>query len=516
MTGNRSAIEMKQLMEHHKFIVNTDRKSLHCQIKTLVQRAQAVASKELEKRRAALKHLLDSEDTAYMEEYANKIKSQSAENIKQRQVTMQKIKDENAKKEHQLLKAKRIQQYMNSCYEIREALRHQEMQNVKECQLEQILEKQHAFRRQQEEDKFWLKVEQKNEEAAMGRLQEEERLKKLLVQHTSAMLKIQVNELEKKKEEQRQQKLEEKQKIRDHLEELRLEEFDSKHGGKSSKVLEYRKELSEMMAQKQIQREKEQAELVEYQRKTVNELSRIETQEAHAILEKKKALHKATIDYIQYVKRMRKLELQQQRMYDERIEDFHRLEICTKTNMQREKERKTSLAEKCYAELQQQICEQRERRLREEAEQRECKILENRFARTEISRKEILDQRRKNREDLDKQITEIRRIRQEEAAKFVCELTKATNDVEFCTQLAKEYLRDGIDYLEPHANWRLISDPMKPCVSYPRPRQVIKHERKEDKKALKPEENLTMSAYANNFCDGRGDEGAKKLNNIVL
>ncbi|XP_061386547.1 trichohyalin-like, partial [Musca vetustissima] len=454
---------MKHLLDHHAFIVNTDRKSLFAQIKTMVSQAQEVALKELNQRRNALKELLEREDKIYEEEFANKVKSRMDDDRKQRKEILLQIKEENARNEQEFLKTKRIQQYMNSCYEIREAVRHREMLKVKECQQEQILEKERALRRQQQEEGYWLKVQQKNIEEMDRQQRQEESLKKSLTRHVADTLKVQLVELEEKRDKIRQEKLEEKQQLDVLLEEIRLEEFDRKHRGISPKILKYRQELLDMISEKQIHHQKEQMEHIEIHQEILKAISEMDAKESRDLMEKKKALHKATIDYIKYVKHMRDIERQQLEMYNNRIDDLYRVDNCTKRNIQRERERKARLAEKCFAELRKQIQEQCKRRLREEAEQRECKILENRFVREEKSRQQIIEERQRHRRELDNQIQQLKRIQSEEEAKFNKDLERASNDPEFCSQLAGQYISEGIDYLEPHANWRLLSGPSKPC-----------------------------------------------------
>lgn len=428
----------------------------------MVQQAQDVAFKELNQRRSALKKLLECEDKIYEEEFANKVKSRIDEDIRQRKDTLLKIKEESANNEREFLKKKRVQQYMNSCYEIRESLRRQEVQNVKECQLEQMLEKERALRRQRQEDEYWKKVQQKNIEFNDLQQRQEDSLKKALVQKLSDTRKIQLEELEEKRELKRQEKLEEKQNLEALLEDMRLDEFNRKNRRELAKVAEYRKALLDMMTEKQEQREKEKQEQTKLHHEMISEISNLEDEKTTGVLEKKKAFRKATLDFIKYVKGMREIDQQQQRMYNERIDDLHRVDMCTKKNIQSEKERKARLAEEYYADLRKQICEQQARRLRDEAEQRESKILENRFVHDDISREQINERRCKYRADLDKQIAEINRKREEDLVKFNRDLKRASNDPELCSELAEQYIRDGIDYLEPHANWRLLSNSFTP------------------------------------------------------
>uniref|UniRef100_A0A1I8MHQ1 Trichohyalin-plectin-homology domain-containing protein n=1 Tax=Musca domestica TaxID=7370 RepID=A0A1I8MHQ1_MUSDO len=465
----------------------------------MVSQAQYVALNELNQRRSNLKELLEREDKIYEEEFANKVKSRMDDDRKQRKEILLQIKEENVRNEQEFLQNKRVQQYMNSCYEIREAVRHREMLKVKECQQEQILEKERALRRQQQEDDYWLKVQKRNM-AAMDRQQrQEESLKKSLTKHVSDTLKVQLIELEEKKERMCQEKLEEKQQLDAILEELRLEEFDRRHRGVSPKILEYRKELLDMISKKQIQHQQEQKEHLEYHKQMLQQISQQEAKEAKELREKKKALHKATMDYIKYVKHLREIEQQQLQMYDERMNDLYRVDLCTKRNIRREKERKARLAEECFAELRKQIQEQCERRLREEAEQRECKILENRFVRAEKSRQQILEERHRNRLDLDNQIKVLKNIQAEEESKFNEDLERASNDPEFCSELAKQYIREDMDYLEPHANWRLLTGPSKTCC--PTTVTVKGHNKMSDEKLRN--ENQTDCQYK--CIDGRGD-----------
>ncbi|KAM7361437.1 uncharacterized protein ACRADG_011923 [Cochliomyia hominivorax] len=451
--------ELKQLTDHHDFIVSTDRRSLYTQIKSLVHQAQEVASQELNQRRNNLKLLLEYEDKIYEEEFANKVKSRIDEDIRERKVTLLKIKEENTRNELEFLKSKRIQQYMNSCYVIREALRRKETQNIKECQLEQMLEQERAQRREQESEEYWHKVQNTNLKVMDDRQKEEECLKEALVQHVANERKLQIELLEKKREKEKQEKLEEKRKLDELLEQIRLEEFDQKLLGKSPHIAEYRQELLKMIDEKKALQQKEKQEEADAHRKMIKEIKRLELEDSIAAKEKKKAFYKATLEFIKFVKGVRQIEEKEEKLVHERIEELRRLDMCTKNNILRERQRKARIAEQCYAELREQICEQYKNRLKEEAEYKENKWLENRFIHKEITRDEILARKRKNREDLEKQIEEIQNLRQQEQVDFSNNLKRASNDPKYCSELAEEYIKEGIDYLEPHPNWRILACP---------------------------------------------------------
>lgn len=499
--------ELKQLTDHHAFIATTDRKSLYTQIKNLVHQAQEVASKELNQRRNTLKLLLEYEDKIYEEEFANKVKSRIDEDIRERKDILLKIKEESTKNELEFLKSKRIQQYMNSCYEIREALRLKEMQNVKECQLEQMLDKERAIKKEQDLEKYWLQVQNINLQIMDAHQQKEHCLKKSLVKHVADTRKLQLEELKERRDKELQEKLEEKRNLNALLEELRLEEFDRKMQGKSSKVTDYRNELLKMMKEKEAAYKKELQEEADLHRKMISEIARIEAEETAAAKEKKKAFHKAIVEFIKFVKEMRQLEEQHQEMLDKRSEDLRRVDMCTKNNIFLERQRKARVAEKCYAELKQQICEQYEKRLREEAEYRENKMLENSFVHKEITREEIIMQKQRNREELDKQIEELKRLRENEKDNFSNDLKKASNDPEFCAELAKQYINEGIDYLEPHANWRLLACSSNKYVPKPPARSLeeLLGQGAIPKKCIEPCGCINKGT-GKNVNDGRGDE----------
>uniref|UniRef100_A0A1B0ACN6 Trichohyalin-plectin-homology domain-containing protein n=1 Tax=Glossina pallidipes TaxID=7398 RepID=A0A1B0ACN6_GLOPL len=508
--------EEKQLQYHHEFIVSSDRKSLFTQIKNLVARAQDIANKELSERRIALQKLIEYEDKIYEEEFASKVKSRIDEDIKERKDALLKIKEESAKHELEFLKSKRIQQYMNSCYEIREALRRQEMQNVQICQLEQIVEKERAIKRERDLEKYWRNVQKTRLDREDCLLREESCLKKALAKDITETLNIQMEEREEKREELHREKLEEKRKLDALLEEIRLEEFDARLQGTPVKTLEYRKELLNMIAENKARKEKEKREAVEYQCKMTEEIQRLEAADILAAHERKRAFYKATIEYIAYVKRMKQLEEQQERMYNDRVDDLSRVDTCTKSNIKRERERKARVAEACYAELRKQICEQYERRLRDEAEHRECKMLENRFAHEEITREQILEQRRKNRIGLDQQIAELKRIREDEEAKFSKDIKRASNDPEFCAELAEQYIKDGTDYLEPHPNWRILACPTKTYIAKSPAKDFTELTGQGDK-CIAPcgcEARAKMNCIHKQL-DGRGDQANSQVNNAL-
>ncbi|XP_011208604.2 trichoplein keratin filament-binding protein [Bactrocera dorsalis] len=447
------------------FMKRTDRKSIYTQISELVKTAQEVAEQELNQRRERLRTMLEQEDKIYEEEFANKVKSRIDEDIQHRKDALFNIKEERKRLEKEFLERKTIQQQFESCYEIREALRRKETLQTKEVQLEQIVEKERAQLRERQLDDYWCKVRDARTQRYDER-QAFETKKKCDIKRSMRCVLEQQMEMHKRDEErQREHKRAEAMELNKVMEEIRLENFDRLRLGLPKKTLAYREELLGMIAENKAKRDAEECERIEEHRQLMRDVAREQQEYSAAVLQRKRAVYNATMEYLDYARRMRKLEEDTQNMRDARIDDLRHVDICTKSNIQRELQRKAEIAALCYAELRRQICEEYERRLRDIQELREPKIIENRFARPEKTRADIMAERRKMRAGLDEQLIENARVHAEEEAKYNADLKLAINDPEFCTELAEKYLSAGIDYLPPHANWLIYACPQKQFVA---------------------------------------------------
>uniref|UniRef100_W8AZF6 Trichohyalin-plectin-homology domain-containing protein n=1 Tax=Ceratitis capitata TaxID=7213 RepID=W8AZF6_CERCA len=443
------------------FFNRTDRRSLHTQLKDLVQTALDVAAKELNQRRKKLRRMLEREDKIYEEEFASKVKSRIDEDIKTRKAALFKIKEQRSQYDKEFLDKKNIQLHFENCHEIREALRLKETQQTKEIHLEQIVEKKRAFMRERQLDEYWCKVRDANAQHYDKCQAEENQMKCNLKRKMRCLLEEQI-EMHKKQEEcQREQKRVEAKVLAKVAEQMRLEEFDRVDLGKPAKTQEYREELLAMIAKNKATRDAEKCARIEEHSQLMRKVAQEQRDESASIKQHKRAVYNATIEYIDYAQRMRKLEQDAENMRQARTDDLRHVDICTKSNIQRELQQKAEVAALCYAELRHQMNEEHERRLRDIAEQREEKIIENRFARPEKTRAEITAERFKTRKQLDEQLAENARIHAEQEAKYNAELKLAPNDPEFCKQLAEKYLSAGIDYLPPHANWLIYACPQQ-------------------------------------------------------
>ncbi|XP_004536102.2 trichoplein keratin filament-binding protein-like [Ceratitis capitata] len=450
---------------HFEFINRTDRKSLYTQIKQLVKTAQDVAAKELEQRREELRSMLEREDLIYEEEFAKKVKSRIDEDIQQRKDALIKIKEKRRQKEQKFLAAKTVQQHFESCCELRDALRHKETLQTKDAQLEQMLDNQRAFRRQRQLDDYWCKVRDANTQRYDQRQAAENKVKCDLNRSMRCMLDEQVEMHNREEERLRELKHAEAKELDKLLEDLRLEEFDRMRQGVPEKTVAYRNQLLEMIANNKAKRDAEECERIADHRQLMRDVAREQREHSAAMLQRQRAVYNATMEYLEYARRMRDLEEKARQARNARIDDLRHVDICTKSNIQRELQRKAEIAALCYAELRRQICEEYERRLRDLAERSEQKIMENRFARPEKTRGETMAERFELRKALDAQVAENARIHAAQEAKYNAELKLAVNDSEFCKELAATYLREGIDYLPPHDNWLIYACPEKNYVS---------------------------------------------------
>lgn len=453
--------------EHFQFIQRTDRKSLYTQIGLLVKKAQDTAAEELNERSKRVKALLEKEEMVFEKEFASKVRNRLDEDIRERQEQLHEIKEQRDKRHKEFVNKKRVQQVMENCYEIREAIRQKEQTNTRICLEEQMKENLRKQRRECEREKYWLQLEERRWKE-YDRLHNYEMKKREQVQEqVSNVLKVQLAE----HEEKRQKELEEKRldtiKVDKLIEELRLEEFDKNHHMANKDKEKYRGELLEDIKRRKCQ------ELAQWQADKdehaafIKETQRLEAEAKERILKSKEQLRRATHEYIAYVRRMRSLELGIEKMMNDRIDDLCHVDICCKNNIAEKTRIKGKEAARYYSLLKQQICEEIERRMREEAELRENKMLENRFVHPPVSRNMILCNQKKIRNDLDAQIIEMKRIQAEEEDRFERKLLKAVDDPEICIQLAAQFMEDDVDYLTPHPNWKIYACPKNKYVAKP-------------------------------------------------
>ncbi|XP_034488492.1 trichohyalin [Drosophila innubila] len=453
--------------EHFQFIQRTDRKSLFTQIGILVKKAQDTAAEELNDRSKRVKSLLEKEEMVFEKEFASKVRNRLDEDIRERQEQLQEIKEQSDKRHKEFVNKKRVQQAMENCYEIREAIRQKEEKNTKICLEEQMRENLRKQRRECERDNYWLRLEERRWKE-YDRLHNYEMKKREQVQEQVCnVLKVQLAE----HEEKRQKVLEEKRldtiKVDKLIEELRLEEFDKNHQMASKDKEKYRNELLEEIRRRKCQ------ELAQWQSDKdehaafIRETQRLEAEAKERILQSKEQLRRATHEYIAYVRRMRSLELGIEKMMNDRIDDLCHVDVCCKNNIAEKARIKGKEAARYYSLLKQQICEQIERQMREEAEMRENKMLENRFVHPEVTREMILCNQQKIRNDLDAQIIEMKRTQAEDESRFEQKLMKAVNDPEICIQLAAQFMQEGTDYLTPHPNWKIYACPKDKYVAKP-------------------------------------------------
>jgi len=453
--------------DHFNFITRTDRKSLHTQIGLLVNKAKEVTAAELHERSKRLKNMLDEEDKRYEEEFSNTVKNRIDQDIKERKEHLHAIKEQVAKQQKKFLEEKHIQQVMLDCYEIREALRHQDLVETKIVQEEQILENQRKKRRECQQDNYWLELNRRRWAQFDCNQAEENQRRHQMQQQVNHVLAVQVAEHEEKRKAALAERMEDERLINSLLEEIRLEEFEKEHQAAPVDQLAYQDELLKEIERKRCARlaewEAEKANHVAFCRET----QRLEAEALANIAQSKKDLNRATLEYLAYLRRMQSLELGIEKMMDERIADLYQLDMCTKVNITERVRVKREAAEKCHEILRKQICEDYERKIRSDAELRENKMMENRFVHPEVTHEMIACRQIQHKADLDAQIKEMKRIQEEEEKRFDSRLMAAVDDPVLCKRLAKEILDNGVDYLAPHPNWRVMA--CNPNKYIPRP-----------------------------------------------
>lgn len=349
--------------DHFNFITRTDRKSLHTQIGLLVNKAKEVTAAELHERSKRLKNMLDEEDKRYEEEFSNTVKNRIDQDIKERKEHLHAIKEQVAKQQKKFLEEKHIQQVMLDCYEIREALRHQDLVETKIVQEEQILENQRKKRRECQQDNYWLELNRRRWAQFDCNQAEENQRRHQMQQQVNHVLAVQVAEHEEKRKAALAERMEDERLINSLLEEIRLEEFEKEHQAAPVDQLAYQDELLKEIERKRCARlaewEAEKANHVAFCRET----QRLEAEALANIAQSKKDLNRATLEYLAYLRRMQSLELGIEKMMDERIADLYQLDMCTKVNITERVRVKREAAEKCHEILRKQICEDYERKL---------------------------------------------------------------------------------------------------------------------------------------------------------
>ncbi|XP_011208722.2 cilia- and flagella-associated protein 53 [Bactrocera dorsalis] len=449
------------------FFERSDKRSLCTQIRDLVATAQDVAENELNQRRRRLRRLLEEENKIYEKEFADKVKSRVDEDIHLRKESLLQIKEERKRQEKAFLDQKNIQRQLESCFEVRDALRFKETMLTKEIQLEQILEKERAQLRERQQDDYWRKVDEINAQRYDQRQAKEDQMKQDMRCTVRCNLEQQIEIQKIEAEQQRATEREQAKAMAKIAEEVRLEEFDRQHASISEKMLAYRADLLATIAENKARRDAEECERIEEHRQLMREIKQEQQDHSAAMLQRKRAVYKATMEYLDYVRRMRQLEEDTQNMRNANIDALRHVDICTKSNIKRELQRKAEIAALCYAELRRQICEEYERRLRDKQEQRAPKIIENHFAHPEKTRAELMTEKLKLRKGLDEQLLENARVRAEEEVKYNAELKQAAVNLDFCKELADKYLAAGLDYLPPHANWLIYICPQRQFADKP-------------------------------------------------
>ncbi|KAL7731283.1 hypothetical protein ACLKA6_014456 [Drosophila palustris] len=453
--------------EHFQFIQRTDKKSLHTQIRLLVKKAQDTTAEDLNDRSKRVKALLEKEEMVFEKEFASKVRNRLDEDIRERQEQLHEIKEASDKRHKEFVNRKRVQQAMENCYEIREALRQKEEQNTKLCLEEQMKENLRKKRRECERENYWLKLEERRWQE-FDRLHNYEMKKREQVQEQVCnVLKVQLAEHEEKRQKELEEKRRDTIKVDQLIEELRLEEFDRVHQEANKDKEKYRNELLDEIKRRKCQEQAQwQADKDEHAA-FIKETQRLEAEAKERILQCKEQLRRATHEYIAYVRRMRSLELGIEKMMDDRIDDLYHVDICCKNNIAERARIKGKEAARYYSLLKQQICEQIERQMREDAEMRENKMTENPFIHPPVTKEMILCKQQRIRQDLDAQIVEMKRIQAEEEANFEKKLLKAVDDPEICIQLAAQFMASGTDYLPPHPNWKIYACPKDKFVAKP-------------------------------------------------
>nr|XP_014095209.2 trichoplein keratin filament-binding protein-like [Bactrocera oleae] len=440
-----------------KFFERSDQRSLVTQIKDLVTIAQDVAENELNQRREKLRRMLEEENKIYEKEFADKVKTRVDEDIRIPKESLLQIKEQRKRQEKEFLKQKNIQRQLESCFEVRDALRLKEAMLTKEIQLEQMVEKERAQLRERHLDDYWRRVYEMNAQRSDQRQAKEDQMKQDIKCKVRCNLEQQIEMQRREAEQLRAIQCEQAKVVAKKAEEVRLEENDRKHASITEKMMAYRADLLASIAENKARRDAEECERMEEHRQLMREITQEQQDYTAAMLQRKRAVYKATMEYLDYVRHMRQLEEDTKNMRNARIDDLRHVDICTKSNIKRELQRKADIAALCYAELRRQMCEEYERRLREKEEQRAPKIIENHFAHPEKTRAQIMAEKLKLRKGLDEQLLANARVRAEEEAKYNAELKQAVVDLDFCKKLADKYLAEGLDYLPPHANWLIYA-----------------------------------------------------------
>ncbi|XP_055851535.1 meiosis-specific nuclear structural protein 1 [Episyrphus balteatus] len=439
-------------MEHYEFISKTDKKSLFNQIKFLVSCGQESYQNDLATRRRQLRELLENEEKVYENEFIEKIKSRVDENIRQRQKSLMTMKEERKKEQTKFVASKKLHQNMLNCHEIREELRKKDYRQTQLCQLEQIDDKLRAKLREKKDEEFWLKVQKKMQDKIDQSQEKEDKLKRSLQANQCRILGNQLEEIRKAREMDLARTNKE-------MEEMNLK-MKTSQGDEQKQALEARKSKSRDVKnslnticeqQKLIRDEAENFENV-FHKETMRQVN----EEIESTIQKNVKFKEETSSYLEYIKKFKNFAANKEKKRSEMGDELDKRFYCFKNHPKKSlAANKRHIAESSHKTLLKQICEEKTRRFKLVAAERENKMLENRFVKMKIQ--DRLKERLQVQKDLDDQIAEINRLKNEKQKQFENELNRAEEDQLFCEQLLEKHKLEGCDYLNPHPNWKLMA-----------------------------------------------------------
>lgn len=141
------------------FINRTDKRSINMQIQQYVKKAKDECLANLEKRRVKLKSLIEGEDRLYFDEYEGNVKSSVEEDLKKRKEFLLNLKRIKGKEEADFVKSRTLQNFFNSCDQIRTEVVKQNAKSMTMTRLAQIEEHKLLDKNERDEDCFYVESE---------------------------------------------------------------------------------------------------------------------------------------------------------------------------------------------------------------------------------------------------------------------------------------------------------------------------------------------------------------------
>ncbi|XP_066598938.1 cilia- and flagella-associated protein 53-like [Prorops nasuta] len=451
---NEESLESKLAAGRRDFERSNRRKARRLRINERVRKGLESCEEELRKRREKLRRLILDEEESLIREIVEKAQISDEIRMEENLKRNEHSREEQRKREMALVSAKRVQQYLNRCPEVRETRSRKLTIDAKHSNLAQIAGNEARRQSDRELDSFWHELMLREVEAKKNREAEEARLRAEQERSNVSTLKSQISGKLSLEGERRAVQEEEKKNLEELWERMR-QEARAKRERERLKRRKLRMELEEQIirAQKELleraEREKEADRMLN--ERLTEELREERRKELEAAAE----LRERVLAYLVYLEQFKEQEAKRELEFDKMIQQSMK-----DANVRRE------LATKKYnegkARLFQDVLQGREQqvKMKEEAvsRERELKRDETIALEKEMEKEASLraQRERENRERKNvyqvtlkeqQKETDLRKQREREEEKALSE--KMKRQEEELEKLAKELLSASED-VSPH------------------------------------------------------------------